>query len=93
MIVIKETGSPYFDCAYFVLRCDLPDTAKESDMLKEAGRLIGNCVPPFQNTSDSSSDTIKKTEPTLKKRAFILIALLCAVVPTAATIGIFCLLI
>lgn len=38
--MIKETGSRYFDSAYFVLRCDLPTACRESDMLAEARRMI-----------------------------------------------------
>ncbi len=40
IIMVKDTGSRYFDCAYFVLKHDLPESSSESDMLAEAHRMI-----------------------------------------------------
>ncbi len=41
--MVKDTGSPCFDAAYFVLRSDMPATASEADMLTEASRVIDAC--------------------------------------------------
>ena len=84
MIVIKETGSPYFDAAYFVLRCDLPKSAKDSDMMTEAHRMIENCSPKSAVQSTPQKKAITKSE-------VLIIALLCAIVPTMAAVGIMCL--
>ncbi len=46
--MVKDTGSEYFDSAYFVLRADLPAFCKESDMITEARRMIegaDHCPP------------------------------------------------
>ncbi len=84
MIVIRETGSPYFDAAYFVLRCDLPKSAKDSDMMTEAHRMIENCSP----RAEAQIPAPKKNMP---RSSVLIIALLCAVVPTAAAVCIMCL--
>ncbi len=84
MIVIRETGSPYFDAAYFVLRCDLPKSAKDSDMMTEAHRMIENCSP-------RSEVQIPAPKKAITKSSVLIIALLCAIVPTAAAVGIMCL--
>ncbi|MBQ9922032.1 MAG: hypothetical protein IJO52_07585 [Clostridia bacterium] len=38
--MVKDTGSQYFDSAYFVIKSDLPQSCKDSDMLSEAHRMI-----------------------------------------------------
>ena len=43
IIMVKETGSRYFDSAYFVLRSDLPPSCRDTDMLAEARRMIAAC--------------------------------------------------
>lgn len=48
IIMVKDTGSRYFDCAYFVLRHDLPQNSRESDMLAEAHRMIDAYIPDGQ---------------------------------------------
>ena len=40
IIMVKDTGSQYFDSAYFVIKSDLPKSCKDSDMLSEAHRMI-----------------------------------------------------
>ncbi len=90
MIVVKETGSPYFDCAYFVLRCDLPESPKDSDILREANRMIESCIPKVECSETEAHKTNK--EATIKRSAIVPIALLCAVIPTAAVIGVCCLI-
>ena len=40
IIMVKDTGSKYFDSAYFVLRNDLPPLSGENDMINEARRMI-----------------------------------------------------
>lgn len=39
VVFIKNTGSEYFDEAYFVV-CDSPRTPGEKDMISEANRII-----------------------------------------------------
>lgn len=41
--MVKDTDSPYFDAAYFILRSDLAETARESDIINEASRMIAAC--------------------------------------------------
>lgn len=48
IIMVKDTGSRYFDSAYFVLRHDLPKDSRESDMLAEAHRMINTYTPDGQ---------------------------------------------
>ena len=43
IIVIKDTGSRYFDTAYFVLKRDLPESGSDTDMLAEANRMLDSC--------------------------------------------------
>lgn len=43
IIMVKDTGSKYFDSAYFVIKHDLPKGSRESDMLAEAHRMIDAC--------------------------------------------------
>lgn len=40
IIMVKDTGSRYFDSAYFVIKSNLPPSAHDSDMLSEAHRMI-----------------------------------------------------
>ena len=40
IIMVKDTGSPYFDSAYFVIKSDAPISCKDSDMLAEAHKMI-----------------------------------------------------
>ncbi len=40
IIMVKDTGSPYFDSAYFVLKCDLPASGRDTDIIAEAKRMI-----------------------------------------------------
>ncbi|MBE6611676.1 MAG: hypothetical protein E7632_04195 [Ruminococcaceae bacterium] len=41
--MVKDTGNPCFDAAYFVLRGDLPLHRSEADMMEEASRVIDAC--------------------------------------------------
>ncbi len=43
IIMVRDTGSKYFDSAYFVIKHDLPENPRESDMLAEAHRMIDAC--------------------------------------------------
>ncbi len=61
IIMVKDTGSEYFDSAYFVLRSDLPAFCKESDMIAEARRMIEGAdqcppaaVPPKKTTKHNA---------------------------------------
>ena len=45
IIMVKDTNSKYFDSAYFVLRNDLEPSAKDSEMMSEARRMIGSYAP------------------------------------------------
>lgn len=42
--MVKDTGSKYFDTAYFVMRSDLAANITETDMINEAGRMIDSCM-------------------------------------------------
>lgn len=43
IIMVKDTGSPCFDAAYFVLRQSTPESLSKTDMLAEASRVIDAC--------------------------------------------------
>ena len=43
IIMVKDTGNPCFDAAYFVLREGIPDSTTEKDMLAEATRVLDAC--------------------------------------------------
>lgn len=59
IIMLKDTGSRYFDSAYFILRSELPRSCSEQDMLREAQHIVDGCVPePFS-----------ATEPMIKSRS------------------------
>ena len=40
IIMVKDTGSKYFEGAYFVLRSELPQAVRESEMLTEAKHMV-----------------------------------------------------
>ena len=70
IIHLKNTNSPYFEEAYFVLKSSSDGNANENDMLKEAVRIAeSTCV--FANA------TKKNVIPSIKK-ALPLILSLCA---------------
>ena len=43
IILVKDLGSQYFESAYFVIKGDLSEVSKDSDMLAEAHRIIADC--------------------------------------------------
>ena len=44
MIYLKSTGSEVFDEAYFVVRDDAMAMMGECDMIKEANRILNECI-------------------------------------------------
>ena len=44
IIYLKNTDSEVFDEAYFVLRDERLGTVEECDMVKEANRILGECI-------------------------------------------------
>ena len=44
MVYLKSTGSEVFDEAYFVIRDDALVNFGECDMIKEANRILSECV-------------------------------------------------
>jgi len=44
IIMVKDTGSRYFEGAYFVLRSEIADSVRESEMISEAEQIIGSCT-------------------------------------------------
>lgn len=79
IILVKETNSKYFDSAYFVLRSDVPSSARDSDMLAEAHRMIDS-----YNAERSSSHTKKK----LKAGTAVMITVLCLALAALIAAGI-----
>lgn len=67
IIMVKDTGSRYFDSAYFVIKHDLPQGAHESDMLAEAHRMIDACEIK-ENSLTKAEDFPAK--PTHKQHKF-----------------------
>ncbi|MCI8388837.1 MAG: hypothetical protein HFE63_10300 [Clostridiales bacterium] len=43
IIVVNQTGSKYFDSAYFILKGELPRGSSEHDMMKEAQNIVDGC--------------------------------------------------
>lgn len=46
IIMVKETNSPYFDSAYFVIKSGISQAHRESDIISEANRMIEGCNKP-----------------------------------------------
>ena len=69
IIMVKDTGSRYFDSAYFVLKSDLPVTCRDSDMLSEARRMIAECA----DGSDAAPKEIKKRRRDFLPRLVIVV--------------------
>ena len=44
IIYLKNTDSDVFDEAYFILSDNVPKASGECDMIKEANRILGECV-------------------------------------------------
>ena len=71
IIMVKDTGSRYFESAYFVLRQDLPKGSRESDMLAQAHRMIDAYIPDGEALAapnahkDISRQKQKKISPVL----------------------------
>ena len=42
--MVKDTGSKYFEGAYFVLRSEMPVNVRESEMINEARQMLGACT-------------------------------------------------
>ncbi len=40
--MVKDTGSKYFEGAYFVIRSELADNVRESEMITEANNMLGS---------------------------------------------------
>ena len=91
MIVVRETGSPYFDCAYFVLRCDLPEKVGESDILKEARRLIESCGENRPSLQDNVS--AERPHRAVRRKAVTLLIAFAAFIPVLAVALLLCFLI
>lgn len=53
IIHIKNTNSPYFEEAYFIIKNDPPSETSENDMLKEATKIAEATV--FKKKSRSAS--------------------------------------
>ncbi len=71
IIMVKDTGSRFFECAYFVLKQDLPKNSRESDMIAQAHSIIDAYIPDGQPLGapnvhkDAPSDGQKKLSPVL----------------------------
>ncbi len=63
IIMVKETGSRYFDSAYFVLRCDLPNSSREADMVAEAQRMIAAYEPGIPAAMDTAKKRPRVSAP------------------------------
>ncbi len=47
MVVLKNTGSPLFEEAYFILREEAEAKGPRADMVSEANRIVAaNTIPP-----------------------------------------------
>ena len=77
IIMVKDTGSEYFDSAYFVLRCDLPAFSGESDMIAEARRMIEGaekCAPTAVPQTKAKRHRFKGTVLPCLALLFVLVA-------------------
>jgi hypothetical protein len=62
MILLRDTKSKIFDEVYFVLKsdADIESDVSESDMIKEAGRIIDANMLSLYYTHDKSKKTNEK---------------------------------
>ena len=68
MVVLKNTGSPLFEEAYFILREEAETKGLRTDMVAEANRIVSaNALPP--------RDTKRKGGALLMTLSFLLGAL------------------
>ncbi len=87
IIMVKDTGSQYFDSAYFVIKSDLPQSCKDSDMLSEAHRMIDAYTKENQ-IGQPQMLPHKKRSSTAVKCLFAAIILLAAVLAAVIAIKI-----
>lgn len=54
--MVKDTDSPYFDSAYFVIKNDIQGFHRDSDILSEANRMLESYGknPPHRSTAPLS---------------------------------------
>ncbi len=58
--MVKDTGSPYFDSAYFVIKSEIPNSCRDSDMLTEAHKMIERYAKEEQIETIQQSEAQKK---------------------------------
>lgn len=66
VIVLKNTGSRYFEEAYFIVKEKISQRADDSDMIKEANRIVNEILinSHYENTVDN---TEKRKKPYILK--------------------------
>lgn len=62
IIMVKDANSRYFESAYFVIKSDLPPSAREDDMLAEAHRLIADYSSEIAS-QNSTSNNVQPQKP------------------------------
>ena len=75
IIMVKDTGSRYFDSAYFVIKHDLPQNSRESDMLAEAHRMINACNLN-ENTAEKALSNVTAAPAKHKKFSSALVGIM-----------------
>lgn len=90
IIMVKDTGSRYFDSAYFVIKHDLPQNAANSDMLTEAHKMIGAYASNLQPGAVSSQPYADNQVPQIGKKGInpVLLGILTSVASVSLTIAV-----
>ena len=63
IIMVKDTGSPYFDSAYFVIKSGIPSSCRDSDMLTEAHKMIERYAKEEQKETIQQREASRKHRP------------------------------
>ena len=64
IIYLKSTGSEVFDEAYFVVRDEALSNIGECDMVKEANRILDECI-----SLDGSTEGVRVIPELIKRKA------------------------
>ena len=84
--MVKDTGSQFFDSAYFVIKSDLPPSARDSDMLAEAHRMIDACVPEAKPHEPVGTPHVKLRSKRHIGAWIVITAAMLSVIGTAAAV-------
>ena len=85
IIMVKDTGSRYFDSAYFVIKSDVPPSCKDSDMLTEAHKMIDAYA--FSGQNNDVQPHMKPAGNRLRTAVWLGLTFACLLVFAAMTVA------